>query len=146
MMAQSQAKSTWEINNYARYINQFPPNIIKSIRQYERINKKYVDKKCLLCSTKYIYIYTHTHTHTHTHIYIYISVSMQLINEGALITQIELHRAQISEQFTDKLIQPCIYKFLTCIMMIATSCQNMDISLIIYCSACARRWLERAAD
>ena len=39
MMAQSRRESTWEINNYGRYINQFPPNIIKSIRQYERINK-----------------------------------------------------------------------------------------------------------
>ena len=36
----SRAESTWEINNYGRYINQFPPNIIKSIRQYELINKK----------------------------------------------------------------------------------------------------------
>ena len=44
MMAQNQAESIWEINNYGRYINQFPPNIIKSIRHYERINKKYVDK------------------------------------------------------------------------------------------------------
>ena len=66
MKAQSRTESTWEINNHGRYINQFPPNIIKSIRQYERINKKYVHKKCLLCSTKfvlmkkcfqYIYIY-----------------------------------------------------------------------------------------
>ena len=40
MMAQSRAESTWEINNYVKYINQFPPNTIKSIRQYERINKK----------------------------------------------------------------------------------------------------------
>ena len=39
-MAQSQAESTWEINNHGKYINQFPPNTIKSIRQHERINKK----------------------------------------------------------------------------------------------------------
>ena len=44
MMAQSRAENTKEKNNYGRYINQFPPNIIKSIRQYERINKKYVDQ------------------------------------------------------------------------------------------------------
>ena len=44
MMAQSQAESTREIKNYGRYINQFTPNIIISTRQYERINKKYVDK------------------------------------------------------------------------------------------------------
>ena len=62
MMAQSWAESTWEITNYARFIKQFPPNIIRSIRQFERINQKYVDKKCLLCSIKYIYIYIYRQT------------------------------------------------------------------------------------
>ena len=57
MMAQSWAESTWEITNYGRFIKQFPPNIIRSIRQFEKINKKYVGKKCLLYSIKYIYIY-----------------------------------------------------------------------------------------
>ena len=57
MMAQSQAESTWEITNYGRFINQFPPNIIRSIQQFERINKKkYVYKKCQLCSLKYVSI------------------------------------------------------------------------------------------
>ena len=45
MMVQSWAESTWEITNYGKYINQFPPNIIKSIRQYERINKKICRQK-----------------------------------------------------------------------------------------------------
>ena len=45
MMAHSLAKSTWEINNYGKYINQFSPNTIKSIRQYERINKKICRQK-----------------------------------------------------------------------------------------------------
>ena len=40
IMAQSRAESTREINNYGKYINPFPPNAIKSIRQYEKINKK----------------------------------------------------------------------------------------------------------
>ena len=61
-MAQSWAESTWEITNYGRFINQFSPNIIRSIRQFERINKKICTQKCLLCSIIYIYIY----------IYIYI--------------------------------------------------------------------------
>ena len=64
-MAQGWAESTREITNYGRSINQFPSNIIKSIRQLERINKinsKYADKKCLQCTNeemlpKYIYIY-----------------------------------------------------------------------------------------
>ena len=69
MMAQSQAESTLEINKHVRYINQFPPTIIKSIRQYERINKKICRQKMSImfneiCINKeilpkyaYIYIY-----------------------------------------------------------------------------------------
>ena len=45
MMAQSRAESTWKINNNGKYINQFLPNSIKSIRQYERINKKICRQK-----------------------------------------------------------------------------------------------------
>ena len=66
-MAQSQAESTWEINNYGRFINQLPLNIIKSIRQYERVTKKYVDKKMsIMFNDIYIYIYIYIYTHTHT--------------------------------------------------------------------------------
>ena len=45
MMAQSREESTWDIYNYRKYINQFPPNTIKAIRQYERINKKICRQK-----------------------------------------------------------------------------------------------------
>ena len=73
------AVGTWEINNYGKYINQFPPNTIKSIRQYERINKKICRQKMSIIFNEiyiyvYIYIHAHTHTHTHTHIYIYIYI------------------------------------------------------------------------
>ena len=44
MMAQSWEESAWEITNYGNFINQFLPNIVRTIRQFERINKKYVDK------------------------------------------------------------------------------------------------------
>ena len=62
MMAQSRAESTWEINNDGKYINQFPPNTIKSIQQYERINKKICKQKMSIifkeiCIYIYIYIY-----------------------------------------------------------------------------------------
>ena len=62
MMAQGWAESTWEITNYGMFINQFPLNIIRSIRQLERIT--YI----------YIYIYIYTHSHIHTHIFIHQSV------------------------------------------------------------------------
>ena len=45
MMAQSWAESTWQITNYGRFINQFPSNVIRSIRQFERINKKICRQK-----------------------------------------------------------------------------------------------------
>ena len=44
-MAQSWAERTWELTNYRRFINQLPSNIIRSIRQFERINKKKKKKK-----------------------------------------------------------------------------------------------------
>ena len=40
MMAQSRAESTRDTYNYRQYINQSPPNTIKVIREFERIQKK----------------------------------------------------------------------------------------------------------
>ena len=39
-MAQSRAESTRDTCNYGQYINQFPQNTIKVIREFERIQKK----------------------------------------------------------------------------------------------------------
>ena len=81
VMTRNWAERIREITNYGRFINQFPPNIIRSIRHFERIDKNYVDKKCLLCSIKfvsmkkccqnniYIYIYNVQCVYIHTHIY-----------------------------------------------------------------------------
>ena len=44
-MTQSQAESIWDIYNYGKYINLFPPNTIKATRQYEQINKKICKQK-----------------------------------------------------------------------------------------------------
>ena len=70
MMAQSRTESTWEINNYGKYINQFPPNIIKSIRQYERINKKMCRQKMSIMFNEicidYIYIYIYIYIYMYT--------------------------------------------------------------------------------
>ena len=64
MMAQSWAESTWEINTYGKYINQYG-NMKGSTR-------KYVNRKCLLYSMKFvlmkkscqnIHIYHHHHHH-----------------------------------------------------------------------------------
>ena len=40
MMAQSRTESTWDTYNYGQYINQSPPNSIKVIQEFERIQKK----------------------------------------------------------------------------------------------------------
>ena len=44
-MAQSRAESTRDTYNYGQYINQFPPNTIKAIQEYEWIQKKICRQK-----------------------------------------------------------------------------------------------------
>ena len=73
MMAQSRAESTRDTYNYRQYINQFPPNTIKVIREFERIQKKICRHKMSIMLNEiciYIYIYIYIYIHTHTHIYI----------------------------------------------------------------------------
>ena len=62
MMAQSRAESTRDTYNYGQYLNQFPPNTIKVIREFERIQKKICRHKMSIMFNENIYIY----------IYIYI--------------------------------------------------------------------------
>ena len=50
MMAYSWAESTLEITNYGRFINQLPPNILRSIRQFERIKKIWRQKISIMFS------------------------------------------------------------------------------------------------
>ena len=67
IMAQSRAECIWDIYNYGQYMNQFPPNTIKAIRLYERIQKKICRQKIStmfneICINEemlpiYIYIY-----------------------------------------------------------------------------------------
>ena len=69
MMAQSRAESTRDTYNYGQYLNQFPPNTIKVIREFERIQKKICRHKMSImlnemCIYIYIYIYTQTDTQT----------------------------------------------------------------------------------
>ena len=60
MMAQSRAESTRDTYNYGQYLNQFPPNTIKVIREFERIQKKICRHKMSIMFNEiciYIYIY-----------------------------------------------------------------------------------------
>ena len=57
MRAQSQAESTRDTYNYGQYINQFPPNTIIVIREFERIQKKICRHKMSIMFDIYTYIY-----------------------------------------------------------------------------------------
>ena len=110
MMAQSWAESTWEITNYGRFINKFPLNIIRSIRQFERINKIICRKNIYhVQSNMYQWrnaakIHTHTHTHTHTYIYIYIYIYIYMETYGRFY-----HSLYNKSDFTHTFTQICIY-------------------------------------
>ena len=54
-MAQSRAESTRDRYHYGQYMNQFPPNTIKAIPQYERIQKKIWRQKMFIMFNIYIY-------------------------------------------------------------------------------------------
>ena len=57
-MAQSRAESTRDTYNYGQYINQFPPNTIKVIREFERIQKRICrHKMSIMFNEICIYIY-----------------------------------------------------------------------------------------
>ena len=60
MMDQSRAESTTDTYHYGQYLNQFPPNTIKVIREFERIQKKICRHKMSIMFNEiciYIYIY-----------------------------------------------------------------------------------------
>ena len=58
MMAQSRAESTRDTYNYGQYLNQFPPNTIKVIREFERIQKRICrHKMSIMFNEICIYIY-----------------------------------------------------------------------------------------
>ena len=86
-MVQSLAESTRDTYNSGQYINQFPPNKIKAIREYERIQKKICRHKMSImfneiCIYIYIYIYIHVCVcvrEREREIYIYIYIYIYII-------------------------------------------------------------------
>ena len=73
-MAESWAESTWEITNYGRFINQFPPNI-RSIRQFERINKKICWQKMSIIFNQKLYIYIFSSYNVWKHVRYHVLIS-----------------------------------------------------------------------
>ena len=81
MMAQSRAESTRDTYNYGQYLNQFPPNTIKVIREFERIQKRICRHKMSIMFNEiciYIYIYNATQKITMM-IFLDISNTVRLI-------------------------------------------------------------------
>ena len=86
MMAQSWAESTRDTYNYGQYLNQFPTNTIKVIREFGRIQKKICRHKMSImfyeiCINeemlpKYIYIYMCVCVCVHVCMYVYMYVCM----------------------------------------------------------------------
>ena len=77
MMAQSRAESRRDTYNYGQYLNQYPPNTIKVIREFERIQKRICRHKMSIMFNEiciYIHIYECIlYIYIYIHIYIYIS-------------------------------------------------------------------------
>ena len=67
MMVQDWAENIRETINYERFINQFPPDIIRLIHQLERINIKICRQKMsMIFNQIYIYIYIYIYIVAHT--------------------------------------------------------------------------------
>ena len=73
MMARNRAESTRDTYNYGQYLNQFPPNTIKVIREFERIQKKICRHKMSIMFNE-IYI-NEEMLPKYTYIYIYIGTN-----------------------------------------------------------------------
>ena len=72
-------KSTRDTYNYGQYLNQFPPNTIKVIREFERIQKKICRHKMSIMFMKFAYIY----------IFIYIYILRVLVVTKSLYGRVE---------------------------------------------------------
>ena len=87
MMAQSQAESTRDTYNYGQYLNQLPPNTIKVIREFERIQKRICRHKMSIMFNeicineemlpKYTYIYIYIYIYMCVCIYICIYICLK---------------------------------------------------------------------
>ena len=68
------AESTRDTCNYGQYINQFPQNTIKAIREFERIQKKICRHKMSIMFNEICINEEMLPKYTHIYIYIYIYI------------------------------------------------------------------------
>ena len=76
MMAQSRAESTRDTYNYGQYLNQFPPNTIKVIREFDRIQKRICRHNMSIIFNEICINEEMLPKYTHIYIYIYIYIYM----------------------------------------------------------------------
>ena len=107
-MAQSQAKSTRDTYNYGQYINQFPPNKIKAIREYKRIQKKICRQKMFneICINeemlpKYTYIHTYIHMARNKFHLKFLEAIYISMNHPSLCRQLKSHTLDIFGELLD---------------------------------------------
>ena len=74
MMAQSRVESTRDTYNYGQYINQFPLNTIKVIREFERTQKKICSHKMSIMFNEICINEEMLPKYTYIYIYIYMCV------------------------------------------------------------------------
>ena len=113
-MTQSRAERTRDAYNYGQYINQFPPNTIKVIREFERIQKNICRHKMSImfnemCVCMYVYIYIY--------IYIYNSEPVCCIGIMKSITAVIKILTQIQADYfvsdTNGFINFCLRSMIT---------------------------------
>ena len=73
-MVHGRAESTRDTYNYGQYINQFPPNTIKVIREFERIQKKICRHKMSIMFNEISINEEMLPKYTYIYIYIYIYI------------------------------------------------------------------------
>ena len=73
-LLQSPAESTRDTYNYGQYLNQFPPNTIKVIREFERIQKKICRHKMSIMFNEICINEQMRPKYTYIYIYIYIYI------------------------------------------------------------------------
>ena len=81
-MAQSWAESTRDTCNYGQYLNQFPPNTIKVIREFERVKKKICRHKISIMFNEICIDEEMLPKYTYIYMYIYMYISWSTVVEG----------------------------------------------------------------
>ena len=104
MMAQSQAESTRDTCNYGQYLNQFPLNTIKVIREFGRTQKK-------ICRHKMSIMFNEIcineemlpkYTYIHIYIYIYIYINYLISTLNSVVNNIDIDQTLYSKAFRKK--------------------------------------------